>query len=97
MEPLIAGASWANVPARSAVFLVNIGRMGGISKVKLEELLESYNKNALITAAIHAGDRVLIFDSDEGRKAPLSGWQPTSRCCGPSPIFACDASGHACR
>jgi len=25
MEPLTAGASWTDVPARSAVFLVNIG------------------------------------------------------------------------
>jgi hypothetical protein len=44
-------------PGRSAAFLVNIGRMGGISKEKLEELLKSYNKNAIITTAIHAGDR----------------------------------------
>jgi hypothetical protein len=36
---------------------VNIGRMGGVSKEKLEEVLKSYNKNALITAAIHAGGR----------------------------------------
>jgi hypothetical protein len=26
MEPLIAGASWTDVPGRSAAFLVNIGR-----------------------------------------------------------------------
>jgi hypothetical protein len=52
MEPLIAGASWTDVPARSASFLVNIGRMGGISKEKLEELLKSYKKNALIMTAI---------------------------------------------
>jgi hypothetical protein len=58
MEPLIAGASWTDVPARSAAFLVNIGRTGGIAKEKLEELLKSYNKNALIMAAIHAGDRI---------------------------------------
>jgi hypothetical protein len=57
IEPLIAGASWTDVPARSAAFLVNIGRMGGVSKEKLEEVLKSYNKNALITAAIHAGGR----------------------------------------
>jgi hypothetical protein len=57
MEPLIAGASWTDVPARprpSGEF----GRMGGFSKEKLEELLKSYNKNALIMAAIHAGDRI---------------------------------------
>ena len=34
MEPLTAGASWTDVLARSAAFLVNIGRMGGISKEK---------------------------------------------------------------
>jgi hypothetical protein len=57
MEPLIAGTSWTDVPACSAAFLVDIGRMGGISKEKLGELLKSYNNNALIMAAIHAGDR----------------------------------------
>jgi hypothetical protein len=31
--------------------------MGGISKEKLEELLKSYNKNALISAETHTCDR----------------------------------------
>jgi hypothetical protein len=31
IKPLIAGASWTDVPGRSAALLVNIGRMGGIS------------------------------------------------------------------
>ena len=34
------------------------GAMGGIFEGEAEELLKSYNKNALITAAIHACDRL---------------------------------------
>jgi Pyruvate formate lyase-like len=37
--------------------------------------------------------RELIFCSDEARRVLRSGWRPTSRCCAPSPIAACAASG----
>jgi hypothetical protein len=51
----------------------------------------NYRANAYLNSVGHLSGcrggcklfRVLIFDSNEGRKAPLSGFQPTSRCCGP--------------
>jgi hypothetical protein len=45
----------------ASALLVNIGRRGRISNEKLEELLKSYSKNVIITAAIHPGDRGASF------------------------------------
>jgi hypothetical protein len=56
MGPLVEGASWTDDPGHSTPFLVILGRIGSIPNDKLFKLLESGNKNAIISAASSSGD-----------------------------------------
>lgn len=56
LAPLIEGGSWADVPGHSTPFLLILGRIGGIPDQKLEDLLKSGNKDAIISAATAADD-----------------------------------------
>jgi hypothetical protein len=55
MGPLVEGASWTDVPGHSTPFLVILARIGGIPNDKLDELLKSGNKTAIIAAATSSG------------------------------------------
>ena len=51
LGPLIEGASWTDVPGHSTPFLLVLGRVGGIPDQKLEDLIKSGNKDAIISTA----------------------------------------------
>lgn len=56
LAPLIEGGSWADVPGHSTPFLLILGRIAGIPDQRLEDLLKSGDKDAIISAATAAGD-----------------------------------------
>ena len=51
LAPLVEGASWTDVPGHSTPFLLVLGRVGGIPDQKLEDLIKSGNKDAIIATA----------------------------------------------
>lgn len=52
MGPLVEGASWTGDPGHSTPFLVTLGRIGAIPDDKLDEMLKSDDKKAIIAAAV---------------------------------------------
>jgi hypothetical protein len=56
LAPLIEGGSWVDVPGHSTPFLLILGRIGGIPDQKLQDLIKSGNKDAIISAATTANN-----------------------------------------
>lgn len=56
LAPLIEGGSWVDVPGHSTPFLFILGRVGGITDQKLDNLIKIGDKDAIIAAATTAAE-----------------------------------------
>jgi hypothetical protein len=57
LEPLIEGASWTGDPGHSDLFLILLGRIAGLSKTALDDMVERNDVQAAVQAARAAKPR----------------------------------------